>query len=82
VGPRTGLDDAEKIKFLTLPGLEIQTLSSPARSQSLYRLRISPFSFVIRFDVAFIFKDTTFFLCFHFKGHYISEKPRVSRFKR
>jgi hypothetical protein len=35
VGPRTGLDDVEKGEFLTLPGLELQPLSRPARSQSL-----------------------------------------------
>jgi hypothetical protein len=35
VGPRTELDDVEKIKFLTLPGLELQPLGRPARSQSL-----------------------------------------------
>jgi hypothetical protein len=33
VGPRTGLYDVEKRKFLTLPGLD-----HPGRSQSLYRL--------------------------------------------
>jgi hypothetical protein len=38
VGPRTGLDDVEKRKFLTLPELELQPLCHPARSQSLYRL--------------------------------------------
>jgi hypothetical protein len=38
VGPRAGLDDVEKIKFLTLPGLELRPLGRPARSQSLYRL--------------------------------------------
>jgi hypothetical protein len=37
--PRAGLDDLEKRKFLTLPGLELRTLSRPARSRSLYRLR-------------------------------------------
>jgi hypothetical protein len=36
--PRAGLDDVEKRKFLTLPGLELQPLSRRARSQSLYRL--------------------------------------------
>jgi hypothetical protein len=36
--PRGGLDDVEKRKFLTLPGLELRPLGSPARSQSLYRL--------------------------------------------
>jgi hypothetical protein len=39
VGPRAGLDDVEKRKLLTLPGLEIRTLGCPARNQSLYRLR-------------------------------------------
>jgi hypothetical protein len=34
-----GLDDVEKRKFLTLPGLELLPLGRPARSQSLYRLR-------------------------------------------
>jgi hypothetical protein len=38
VGHRTGLDDVEKRKFLTLPGLELRPLCCPARSQSLYRL--------------------------------------------
>jgi hypothetical protein len=37
--PRTGLDDVEKRKFLTLLGFEFQPLGRPARSQSLYRLR-------------------------------------------
>jgi hypothetical protein len=35
VDPRTGLDDVEKRKFLTLPGQELWSLSRPARSQSL-----------------------------------------------
>jgi hypothetical protein len=39
VGPRTALDDVEKRKFLTLPGLALQPLGRPARSQSLYRLK-------------------------------------------
>jgi hypothetical protein len=39
VDPSASLDDMEKWKFLTLPGLELQTLCCPARSQSLYRLR-------------------------------------------
>jgi hypothetical protein len=38
VGPRAGLDYVEKRKFLTAPGLELQPLARPARSQSLYRL--------------------------------------------
>jgi hypothetical protein len=33
------MDDVEKKKFLTLPGLELPPLGRPTRSQSLYRLR-------------------------------------------
>jgi hypothetical protein len=39
VDPRADLDDFEKRKFLTLPGLELRPLSRPARSQPLYELR-------------------------------------------
>jgi hypothetical protein len=39
VGPRAGLDDMEKRKFLTLPRLEIRPLGLSARNQSVYRLR-------------------------------------------
>jgi hypothetical protein len=39
VDPRAGLNDLEKRKFFTLPGLELLPLCRPARSQSLYRLR-------------------------------------------
>jgi hypothetical protein len=38
VGPRTGLNDMEKRKFLPLPGLELRPIGRPAHSQSLYRL--------------------------------------------
>jgi hypothetical protein len=38
VDPRVGLDNMEKRKFLTLPGLELQPLSRPAHSQLLYQL--------------------------------------------
>jgi hypothetical protein len=34
-GPRTGLDDVGKRKFLTLPGLELRHLWRPVRSQPL-----------------------------------------------
>jgi hypothetical protein len=37
--PKAGLEDVEKRKFLTLPGLKLRLLGCPARSQSLYRLR-------------------------------------------
>jgi hypothetical protein len=36
---RAGLDEMEKRKLLTLPGLELRPLDRPARRQSLYRLR-------------------------------------------
>jgi hypothetical protein len=39
VNLRAGLDNTEKWKFLTLQGLKLRPLGSPARSQSLYRLR-------------------------------------------
>jgi hypothetical protein len=39
VRPRAGLGDMERLKFLTLPGLELRPLGRPARSQSLHRLR-------------------------------------------
>jgi hypothetical protein len=38
VDPRAGLDDMEKRKFLTLPGLEPRVLYRPARSQSDYAI--------------------------------------------
>jgi hypothetical protein len=38
VGPRAGLDEVEKQEFMTLPGLELEPLARPARSQPLYQL--------------------------------------------
>jgi hypothetical protein len=38
MGPRTGLDNVEKRKILTLPGLELRPLGRPPSSQLLYRL--------------------------------------------
>jgi hypothetical protein len=38
VGPRTGLYDMKKTKFLNLPGLELRPIRRSRRSQSLYRL--------------------------------------------
>jgi hypothetical protein len=38
-GPRAGLDDIEKWKFLNLPGRELWPLGRPTYSQSLYWLR-------------------------------------------
>jgi hypothetical protein len=45
VGPRAGLDNAEKRQFLNLPGLKLRPLSLPARSLLLYRLRYLDFSY-------------------------------------
>jgi hypothetical protein len=45
VGPRAGLDDVEKRKFLTLLGLELWPLGHPACRKSLYQLRYSCSSF-------------------------------------
>jgi hypothetical protein len=39
VGPRAGLEDVDKRKFLTLSGLGLRPLDHPARIQTLYRLR-------------------------------------------
>jgi hypothetical protein len=39
LGPRAGLDDMEKRKFLTLPQLELRPLGRPAINQSIYPLR-------------------------------------------
>jgi hypothetical protein len=41
VGPRTGLNDMEKRKFLPPPGLELRPLGRPACSRLLYWLRYS-----------------------------------------
>jgi hypothetical protein len=38
MGPTTGLEDVERRKVWPLHGLELRTLSRPARSQSQYRL--------------------------------------------
>jgi hypothetical protein len=48
VNPRAGLDDIEKRKFLTLPGLELLPFGRSVLSQSLYRLRKStpPYTFI------------------------------------
>jgi hypothetical protein len=41
VDSRVGLENVEKKKFFTLPGLQLLPLECPARSQSLYRLSYS-----------------------------------------
>jgi hypothetical protein len=52
VGPRAGLDYAERRKILRLPGLELRPLGRPASSQSLYRLRDFQYS-LLSFDALF-----------------------------
>jgi hypothetical protein len=39
VDPRAGVEDVEKKKILTVPGLELRPVGRPAHSQSLYRQR-------------------------------------------
>jgi hypothetical protein len=39
VDPGNSLDDMEKLKLFTVPGLELQPLGHPVCSQSLNRLR-------------------------------------------
>jgi hypothetical protein len=55
VGPRAGLEDVEKRKFLTLPGLKLRSFDHPARSQSLYRLRYLPVVQIVKKSEAQIF---------------------------
>jgi hypothetical protein len=65
VDPRTGLDDVEKRKFLTLPGLELRPLSRPARSQSQYRLTTEKWSTGMgRCDHHFVYVN---YLCFIYR---------------
>jgi hypothetical protein len=45
---RAGLDDVERRKFLTLPGLELRPLGRPARSQSLCRLTLSRLPVIVK----------------------------------
>jgi hypothetical protein len=40
VDPRVGLNDMEKRKFFTLPGLELRPLGVQSVSQALYRLSV------------------------------------------
>jgi hypothetical protein len=51
VGPRDGLDDVHKRKFLILPGLEPQLFGHPARRQSLYRLRYPGSAAEVNFNI-------------------------------
>jgi hypothetical protein len=80
VGPRTGLDDVEKRKILTLPGLEICPLARPPRSQSLYRLRypdlkISHVYVLITFSALFLSLFPLFFLHISFSSPFLPFIP-------
>jgi hypothetical protein len=55
VGPRAGLENVEKRKFLILPGLELRLLRRAARSQSLYRLALSPLLIIKKIPLAYKF---------------------------
>jgi hypothetical protein len=55
-----GLDDVEKRKLLTLPGLELGRLGGPARSQSLYRLRYPGYPYI--YDVRIWLAESSRFL--------------------
>jgi hypothetical protein len=56
--PSAGLDDVERRKLLTLPGLELRPLGRPARNQSVYRLRY-PGSMLSRIMTVLICKALT-----------------------
>jgi hypothetical protein len=43
VDPTAGPDDKEKLKSLTISALELRSFGRPARSQSLYQLRYTPY---------------------------------------
>jgi hypothetical protein len=64
VDPRAGLDYVEKRKLLTLPGLELQLLGRPARSQSLYLLPISA-DIIIVIIIIQIIEIACFVYCFY-----------------
>jgi hypothetical protein len=41
LGPKAGLDDVEKRKFSTLPGLELRPLGRPARKEEVLSRNVS-----------------------------------------
>jgi hypothetical protein len=54
VGPRACLDDMEKRKFVTVPGMEPQHLGPPARSQTaLSRLKSLVLRRILRPSVSY-----------------------------
>jgi hypothetical protein len=65
VDPRAGLNDIEKWKFLTLPGLQLWPLGRPARSQSLYRLRYP--GALKKSSVSFFFTAVRKSFCFEYR---------------
>jgi hypothetical protein len=61
VDPRAGLDDVEKSKFLTQPGLELRPLSRPAPSQS-----------TLSADYAIPAPTTFQYICSYFKPFFLN----------
>jgi hypothetical protein len=61
VDPKAGLENMEKCKFLTVPGLELRPFSCPAYSQSLYHL-CYPRSIMYRYNCKFSNDNSTTFL--------------------
>jgi hypothetical protein len=51
VGPKGGVNDVEKRKFLILQGLELRPLGRPSCTQSLYRLRYRGSSIKLSLDI-------------------------------
>jgi hypothetical protein len=65
VVPKVGLDDVEKRKFLTLPGLELRSLGRLASSQSLYLLRYPGYS-LFYFFVTYVKERYPTHFVYHF----------------
>jgi hypothetical protein len=55
VDPRAGLNDIEKRKFLTLPGLELRPLCRPARSQSRIKVVVPKMCATHYFQLVYIY---------------------------
>jgi hypothetical protein len=82
VDPRTGLDDVEKRKFLTLPGLELRALVRPARSQSLYRLSYPVSRYREKRNFFYIASEGNSKFCKHFDWRYEMIARHDSRIAR
>jgi hypothetical protein len=73
MGPKAGLDDVRKRKFLTLPGLELRSLVRSTRSQSLYRLSCDELDVSL---ISVLLNLTSFRLCdFSFRINFEAMNP-------